>query len=175
VLARDVPRGEARVREYLLNNQAVFSLGEEVRGLARLRASVEPAVETARAQDAPAPAVARPCLVLVKGLDEGRAFPLRAAAPGERRWVIGRRRDADIALDYDPYVSSEHALVAWDGAAHRVEDLAESRNGTTLNLARLPNGASRVLRHGDLLGVGSTLLLYWGPSPESSSRAAPPR
>ena len=147
--------------EYVINHQTLFSIAEELRDLARNRPTVEPEVQTVRVPADPgAPRMGRDCLVLVKGLDEGRAFdlsPLRAPA---RSWLIGRKRTAAVCLDFDAMVSSENTLVEWDGSHHTLRDLPGSRNGTTLNLAPLPKDQPVRLAHGDLVGVGRTLLLY---------------
>lgn len=147
--------------EYVLNHQTLFSIAEEVRLLARNRPTVEPEVQTVRVPADPGPPrMPRECLVLVKGLDEGRAFDLSPARSPARAWLIGRKRSAAVCLDFDAHVSSENTLVEWDGGHHTLRDLPGSRNGTTLNLAPLPKDATVRLSHGDLVGVGRTLLLY---------------
>ncbi|HWH08076.1 MAG TPA: hypothetical protein VNX21_02685, partial [Candidatus Thermoplasmatota archaeon] len=108
VVARGTERDRGETYEFLVNHQAIYALGEEVRGLARLRPLVEPDAATAHGEPPERALPPGPCLVLVKGLDEGAAFPL---APGRDAWVIGRRRDADVPLDFDPFVSGENARV----------------------------------------------------------------
>ncbi|HVM45382.1 MAG TPA: FHA domain-containing protein [Candidatus Thermoplasmatota archaeon] len=162
VLAREAQRDYGETTEYSLNHQSLYAIAEEFRGLARLRPSSEPVAATVeRRIGSPEPARAEgPSLVLVKGLDEGRAFPL-AAAPGSRRqWTIGRRRGLDISLDFDPFVSTENALVVWDAGRYSVQDLPDSRNGTTLNFQPLAKGEKRELRTSDVIGVGRSLLLF---------------
>lgn len=147
--------------EYVLNHQSLFSIAEEVRLLARNRPTVEPEVQTVRvAADEGAPGLPRDCLVLVKGLDEGRAFDLSPARNPSRAWLVGRKRTAPVCLDFDAQVSSENALIEWDGSHHTLRDLPGSRNGTALNFAPLPKDAAVRLAHGDLVGVGRTVLLY---------------
>lgn len=159
--ARESERPYGPTLEYVLDHQALFALAEEFRGLARLRPVEEPVGATVQGDAAALPAELRgPCLVLVKGLDEGRSWPLPPPVSGTRDWVIGRRRDAPVALDFDPYVSSENASVGWNGTSHAVLDLPDSRNGTTLNFRRLPKGVAHPLRHGDVVGVGRCLLLF---------------
>ncbi len=105
------------------------------------------------------PGPPRPCLVVVKGLDEGLAFDL--SDRGKSEWRVGRRRGCEIALDFDPSISAENSLVRWDGRVHSIEDLAESKNGTSINFRRLAKHAPTALAHGDIVGVGRTLLVYW--------------
>lgn len=145
--------------QYVTDHQAIFSLAEETRLLARNRPTVEPDVQTVRVPSDPgASRMPRDCLVLVKGLDEGRVFDL--SPQRARSWLVGRRRTAAVCLDFDAQVSSENALIEWDGSHHTLRDLPGSRNGTTLNLAPLPKDAAVRLSHGDLVGAGRTLLLY---------------
>ena len=162
VHAREAQRDYGETVEYSLNHQSLFAIAEEFRGLARLRPATEPVAATVERRAAPAePARADgPCLVLVKGLDEGRSFPLPSPATGRRQWAIGRRRGLDISLDFDPFVSTENALVVWDGDRFVVQDLPDSRNGTTLNFQPLAKGETRELRLGDVIGVGRSLLLF---------------
>jgi len=161
VHAREAERASRPVVEYALNHQALFALSEDLRDLARIRPAREPDRETAdQAPARPAHRLRGQCLVLVKGIDEGRSFDLTPPPAGARTWVIGRRRGLDVALDFDPFVSSENAAIVWENGAYLVEDLRESRNGTTLNFDPLPKGERHALRHGDLVGVGRTLLMF---------------
>ena len=169
VYTRKARRGAVAVDEYALNHPRLFALFEDLRSLGTLQSEgaplpgAEPTLEGA-ARDA-AGRVAQPHVVLVRGLHEGRAFPLT----GDRRdghdrgWVIGRRADLAVSLDYDPYVSVQNSEVVLDGAQYRLHDLRSSRNGTFLNWQRLPRGGSAALRHGDVIGVGRSLLLFRAP------------
>lgn len=146
---------------YVTNHQALFSIAEEMRLLARNRPAVEPQVETVVAAGGAKRALRRDCLVLVKGPDEGRVFDLTPPAGAEgAAWSIGRRRTAHVCLDFDAHVSADHAAIEWDGRHHLLRDLPASRNGTTVNLAPVPKDEPVRLAHGDLVGVGRTLLLY---------------
>jgi hypothetical protein len=161
VTTRSGERSYGPTTEYLLNHQAVYALSEEFRELARLRPAHEPNVQTVvHPAAAPAPESDGPCLVLVKGLDEGRQFPLPPPAGGRRTWTIGRRRGLEVALDFDPFVSNENAMVVWEGGRHHIEDLEGSRNGTLINFRPLAKGARHPLRTGDVVGIGRSLLMY---------------
>lgn len=156
VTVRPSERSARNAPEYSLNHQALFTLVEDLREVARLRGLVEPAGATMPGQAAARPVETGPLLLLVKGVEEGRVFPLH-----ERdAWLIGRRRGADVPLDYDPFVSSENTLIRRAAGAFTVEDLPVSRNGTSLNLRPLERGVPHPLRHGDLVGVGRSLLLF---------------
>lgn len=163
VVAQKGRRGSAPVEEYLASQQRVFAIAEEFRTLASLRPTLPPGVD--RTMDGSLAGVkgakAGVRLVLVHGLDEGRAFPLDVRdLSGERGWVVGRRRGVAVCLDYDPFVSAENAEVRWRDGRYRLEDLRSSRNGTLLNWERLPKGGSAELASGDVIGVGRSLLLF---------------
>lgn len=162
VHAREATRDYGETTEYSLNHQSLFAIAEEFRGLARLRPAAEPVAATVeRRVGSVEPATSDgPCLVLVKGLDEGRSFALPAPAGGRRQWAIGRRRGLDISLDFDPFVSTENALIVWENGRYQVHDLPDSRNGTTLNFQLLSKGEKRELKTSDVIGVGRSLLLF---------------
>jgi hypothetical protein len=71
------------------------------------------------------------------------------------RNLIGRGTDADLQL-LDQGVSRRHAEVQWDGSLATVYDLG-STNGTSVNGHEL---ASHVLRHGDVIRLGHTKLVF---------------
>jgi pSer/pThr/pTyr-binding forkhead associated (FHA) protein len=96
--------------------------------------------------------------VLVKGLDEGRFFPL--AASQRKQWTIGRRRGLEVPLDFDPFVSTENAMISSEGGGFVIEDLPDSRNGTMVNFIALAKGERRVLKGADVIGVGRSLLVF---------------
>lgn len=146
---------------YLVEHRKLFAAAEQLRSLAALR-PVDDALadETVVARPTGAGPVSRgPRLVLVRGLGEGTVFPL---APPEEEWIIGRRRELAVGLDYDPFVSSENTILrrARDGA-FTVEDVPGSRNGTLVNFTRLREGASQKLKHGDVIGAGLSSLVFW--------------
>lgn len=162
VHAREAHRDYGETTEYSLSHQALFAIAEEFRGLARLRPATEPVSATVeRRPGSPEPAgTDGPCLVLVKGLDEGRCFALPPPGSGRRQWTIGRRRGLEVSLDFDPFVSTENAVVVWEQGRYHVEDLPDSRNGTTLNFAVMSKGERRELKTSDVIGVGRSLLMF---------------
>lgn len=158
---RDAERAYGETTEYSLNHQALYAMAEEFRGLARLRPAAEPhAATVARPAPAEPPTEEGPCLVLVKGLDEGRTISLAAPPSGRKQWTIGRRRALDVSLDFDPFVSTENALVTWEAGVYTIEDLPDSRNGTHVNFVPLAKGEKRRLRPADVIGVGRSLLVF---------------
>lgn len=159
VFSRTGERDYGETSEFIVNHQRIYLLSEEVRGLARMRPTVEvdhPTIAGGAASPIPR---GRPLLVLVKGLDEGATFDLR---PQEEphRWVVGRARGSGVCLDFDPSVSSENALIEWRDGAHHLRDLPGSRNGTTHNLRPLGTNEQVRLDQGDIIGVGRSLLVY---------------
>lgn len=163
VLARETQREYGETIEYILNHQRLFAISESFRALAKLRPAEAPDGRTISAvARANTYEIRGPCLVLVKGLDEGRTFDMRPRPDGRNEWVIGRRNDLGVSLDFDPFVSSENSRVLWAEGAYFIEDLSVSRNGTMLNFQPLPKGGRRALRTGDLIGVGRSLLMFRG-------------
>lgn len=149
--------------EYVLNHRKLFAIVEELRGLGELRASVAPAREETLGAAPPGADAehAGPRFVLVRGQGEGREFPLRKdnLAAG-RGWVVGRKPGLAVSLDYDPFVSTENAEVLLGPQGYRVLDVRASRNGTHLNFRPLPRGGEAPLRHGDVVSVGRTHLVF---------------
>lgn len=78
------------------------------------------------------------------GLPPGKKFPLGPVN------MIGRSMNNDIALN-DSFLSSEHAVLQWDGQTWTIEDLA-STNGTRLNGREVAQPAP--LDYGDTIQLG---------------------
>jgi len=160
VTTREAGRDYGDTTEFILNHARVYGIAEDVRQMARLRPAVDPGGHTVVAGNASPTRPRGPVLILVKGADDGAAFPLDPSA-GEREWIVGRRRGVGVCLDFDATVSSENARITWRDGAHWIEDVQGSRNGTLLNLRLLVAGEPARLEHGDLVGVGRSALLYW--------------
>lgn len=159
VVTGQVEAGGKRLTTYTVNPQRVYAITEELRRVSlRHGGRGRGEAETGTIVVPPAPRDAEgPRLVLVHGVYEGKVYPLA----GEGPWAIGRRRDATIALDYDPFVSVEHARVERVDDVYRLVDDPESKNGTTLHWRALPKGGRAPLAHGDIVGVGRSLLVFY--------------
>lgn len=162
VVVQEAPDGKGR-KEFVVNGQKLYQIMEEFRQvgtiLARPGAGREATVGLAPAQVAElAPG---PKLVLVHGLLEGKAFPLRRADLRDGRgWVLGRKPGLHISLDYDPFISLENSEVVPGADGYRLVDLRSSRNGTWLNWRRLEPGEEAPLKPGSVVGVGRSLLVF---------------
>lgn len=159
VRSRETERSYGNTREYVLDHRRLFEISETIRQLARRRPQAElggPTLGGVHAAHSEIPE--GPVLVLAGGLERGRVFELGASS--QERWVVGRRRDADISLDYDPFVSADNAEVRLEEGRFHVRDLPESRNGTRLNFQKLEPGGAKPLQCGDTIGVGRSLLLF---------------
>lgn len=156
VETRGKPPGELK---FVVNHARLYEVTERLRELATVKATV-PVQEQTMARDptGAAAAASGPHLVLVRGVREGQVFPLGPEPEGG--WLIGRRRDAAISLDFDPYVSSAHCRIVRREGRHFLADLLENRNGTLLNWQPMVRGGIAPLRAGDLIGVGMSMLLY---------------
>jgi pSer/pThr/pTyr-binding forkhead associated (FHA) protein len=80
----------------------------------------------------------------------GRRFDL-----GRGSNVVGRGTGADLQVP-DQGVSRKHVNIEWDGDFATVHDLG-STNGTAVNGHRI---GSQLLRHGDVIRIGNTKLVY---------------
>ena len=160
---REVRGERGDTHEFSLNHQSVYALAEEMRDLARLRPFVEPEEPTMHHRgDARRAPASGPALIVVRGLEDGVTFDLTPRPPDKTEWTIGRRRGLSISLDFDPFVSSENTLIRHEGGKHHVVALPTSRNGTLLNFRKLAPEEPEALRHGDIVSVGRTALVYWG-------------
>lgn len=161
------PRGKSLVEVHALHYPRLFALVEEFRALGRLRPERQLGdPQTIPAAGLPAPAATEgPHVVIVHGLHEGTAFALtddNRSSPG--RWVLGRKRGLPVCLDYDPYVSAENSeFLRHSEGEIAVRALSSGRNGTSVNWQMLQAEEAQVLRHGDVIGVGRTLLLFRQP------------
>lgn len=159
VRSRQTERSYGNTREYVLDHRRLFEISETIRQLARRRPHAElggPTLGGVHAAHSEIPE--GPVLVLVGGLETGRVFELGES--DQERWIVGRRRDADISLDYDPFVSADNAEIQCEDGRFHVRDLPESRNGTRLNFQQMDPGGTEPLRCGDTIGVGRSLLLF---------------
>lgn len=158
-----VPDGARTINRYSVDHTRLYALVEDLRRVSALQpgnALADDATGTLAGGRAP-PTVTGPRLVLVHGLYEGKTFPLTPATATEGRWTIGRRRGIAASLDYDPFVSLDNAIVTREGEdAFRVADVDGSKNGTLVNWALLRRGEARLLRPGDVVGVGRSLLTF---------------
>ncbi|WP_153555698.1 ATP-binding protein [Roseimaritima sediminicola] len=102
-------------------------------------------------------------LFVIRGRDQGRHFNLPRGPQ-----TIGRDPKAGIQL-LDSEVSREHAVISSeDGLQYQIRDL-NSSNGTEVNGAEV---AEQVLRSGDRIQIGQTLMIFTGSSQPTSLQAA---
>lgn len=154
-------RPSGPVVEYVVVPQRLFEISEEFAKLGVLKPEDE-AADLSRTQAATETPAADadpigPRFVLAHGMDRGRVFPLHGSDP----WRIGREPDSEVALEYDPFVSNQHAEVTRAGGEHRLAD-AYSTNGTFLNGARIERGGEVTLSPGDIVEVGKSVLVFQG-------------
>lgn len=103
-----------------------------------------------------------PTLFVIRGVDQGSRFEL--TEPTVR---LGRDPSSTIPL-HDTEVSRHHAEMRWVDSEYAISDL-NSSNGTFVNGQRIHR---QQLASGDQLQVGSTLMLYTGPTEESKENLA---
>jgi DNA-binding transcriptional ArsR family regulator len=152
------PRLGRPLAQYQLSRPQLFALSEEFLAMVRLEGA--DALDgtllgpPGRAQGRPP----GPHLALVRGMQEGRCFPLGEVEG--RVWRIGRAPGSEVCLEYDGYLSQANSRIAFRGGRFVLEDVAGNRNGTRLNWDALPRGGERELEPGDVVGVGRSLLLF---------------
>ena len=156
-----LPDATGRGERYVVNHERLFALVDEMRGLTRLRPvftrdagsreTMESDHEVGRAIAPP------PRLLLAYGRDDGVSFPL-ADRPGAQ-WRLGRSPSCEVALDYDPYLSSVHCTIERTQDAFVLRDPG-SRNGTWVNWDRVTRDAPRRLSSGDLITAGRSVLTF---------------
>ena len=88
---------------------------------------------------------------------DGRLHLFRTAGGDERPLSVGRRPEMDLAIVWDPKVSSLHAELTCVRGEWTLTDVG-STNGTFLNGERIKE--RRRLRDGDRLRIGSTVLVF---------------
>jgi diguanylate cyclase (GGDEF)-like protein len=105
-------------------------------------------------QPRPASAPQPACLVVIYGAEIGRRIEL-----GQAPLIIGRSSRADLQIDEES-VSRQHARIEQEPGAqgYRIADLG-STNGTYVNDVAQK---SSVLRHGDQIQIGRSILKFLG-------------
>lgn len=164
VTARESESGRPS-REFVVNGQRLYQIMDEFWRVGTVFAGNAPTTEGTATLGAvqATPLAPGPKLVLVRGLLEGKAFPLRRADLREGRgWIAGRKKGLHVALEYDPYVSLENSEIVPTEKGFEIMDLASSRNGTWVNWQPLPDGGRAALKSGDVIGVGRSLLVFRG-------------
>lgn len=165
VVSRRSRRGLMVADEYTVNRARLYALMEDIRELTVVPAHTPDFLPQETLLGKPSPTPSRgnvPRLVIAKGIPEGRAFALvapTANAPG-RGWVIGRKPGLTATLDYDPFISSQNTEITLEAEGFQIHDLRSNRNGTYLNWRKLDKGASEPLAHGDVIGVGRSVLVF---------------
>jgi hypothetical protein len=101
-----------------------------------------------------------------------------ARIPVPSRLLIGRAAHCALSLP-EAHVSSEHAVLAWDGSRWTLRDLG-SRNGTFVNGERASAGATLNLAPGARLALGTTDATWLleddgAPAPMASAGDGPTR
>lgn len=143
---------------YATNAQRLYALSEELRLLVQRHAGQGAAVDVTGTVPGPAArgAATGARFVVVHGAYQGRGFALQGRGQNH---VIGRATDVDVSLDYDPFVSTRHAKVIHKQGGWELQDLG-GKNGTSVNWTQLPRMATMPLAHGDVVGVGRSLLVF---------------
>jgi ABC-2 type transport system ATP-binding protein len=103
-------------------------------------------------------------LVIVEGVETGREIPV------DQELVVGRAAGSDLVIG-DVEVSTTHASFLATADALAVKDLG-STNGTFVNGERV--SGQHVLRAGDRIQLGATVLEVRAPVPQADDRSIAP-
>lgn len=170
-----VAKGEgSHTKEYFTREDHLFMVLEEVRTLGNLAmdSASEGVPDRTLVQrtepETPEPADALAQLILIRGIREGRVFPLHSKSD-PMQWYIGRERQVgeekvEVPLEYDLFISRKHAVLTYEDDGTFLLRDAESLNGTVVNWNHEVRGGEEVeIEHGDVIGVGRSLLLFRNP------------
>lgn len=148
---------EGGADRWVTNVPHVFALVEEMRKLTAIPAAAPELEQTVERTQRKGPEwVKGTKLVLLTGPWEGKLWRLEGAGP----WTVGRSRARSIALTYDPFVSAEHATLERKGSEFRLAVGEDAKNPSAVNFSKLAPGTSRALRHGDIVGLGRSVLVF---------------
>ncbi len=151
-LVRPSARSDTSIVEYTIDTTGLLRFNREMEGLCSLLHDDPGALGRTPSP----PRLERPCLTIVRGHPTGAHIPLRNGHPV----TIGRDPASAVAITHDPQVDLRHAELRSDPDGWSVMDLA-SDHGTWHNWRPLPRGGQRPLQHGDVVGIGRTMLLFW--------------
>lgn len=158
LVAEHEPRGEGATR-FVVNHARLFEVVDELRRLSLIRpvgpAARQETTTAASQRDLEEPFPEGPVLTLANGPLEGTPFPLSGSGP----WRIGRDAGLEVSLPYDPFVSGVNATIVRRRLRWELTPTPDARNGTWLNWRRLSDDEPVVLRGGDTVGVGHSLLV----------------
>ena len=93
-------------------------------------------------------------------------------AEGARNVTVGRRREADVAIPWDPELSRLHAELELRAGEWTICDDGFSQNGTWVNGVR--RAGRRRLTDGDIVRMGRTTLEFRDPDPLTLALTAVP-
>lgn len=151
---------EGRRNIYSLNHSRLFAALETARQLSLVRGQVDQEGSTMTlAREMESSKSEDPHFVISRGVQEGKAMVLDWYGVKDA-WTIGRDPECDIALDYDAFVSAEHAEVRHEEGRFVLVDNPANTNGTFLNWEPLDEGEAVEIATGDVVGVGMSLLVF---------------
>ena len=102
-------------------------------------------------------------LIVIRGVGQGREFPLSGSESNIGRWDADNGIFPDIDLervDPESKISRRHARILFESDTYQIEDVG-STNGTFVNRGqRLIPGRKQTLRDGDEIIFGKTFLKF---------------
>lgn len=102
-----------------------------------------------------------PRLLVVHGAQIGARFRLgRSPSTPGRGWVLGQSPKADFDLPWDPKVEEQAAEIVDSSDGYAIVDLRAATHRVSLNGRELDRGEKQGLEHGDVIGIGRSLLAF---------------
>ncbi|MDX1611750.1 MAG: FHA domain-containing protein [Candidatus Thermoplasmatota archaeon] len=152
--------------EYVMDEAQVYAVAEALRAISAQ--GPQGAHQPESTQDFQTPGATQgawpdgPKLVLAHGAQDLKVFQLqREDLEPPRGWIVGRDANAHVRLPYDPFVSGQSVeIIPEQDGGYRMMDLRTARNRSAHNGEPLPVGGEVSIEHGDMLRVGSSLLVF---------------
>lgn len=144
---------------HVVNHQILFHILQALGRLAEVRPVVDVDVgETLEAGRGRLPPLPKgPKLVATAGPRMGAAFPLEGPGP----WTVGRKRSAEVCLEWDPHVSRTQGIISRDpDGAFLIEALPSASNPLQLDFQNIPPGEVWHLLSGGILSAGASVLVF---------------
>lgn len=157
VVTERASRGRQR-HLYRYRREGLYELAESLRKLAE---DAQAPLQPARPPTWEQPKVAGASLTVVHGADIGSTLAMTGKAPSPGRgWILGRGPNADLSVDWDPYVDAQAAEIVEEEDGYRLLDLRAASTRVSKNGRPLDRGSQSHLEHGDVVGVGSSLFVF---------------
>lgn len=133
----------------------MFLLGQQLMSLGRVQVEQHEAEATRELDPEATTGIGTVGLALVNGVYEGQWFPL----VGEH-WTLGRDAQCDVALTFDPFISSLHAEIHRSGNNYTISGSPDAKNPLCVDWEALGPEDTRELNPGSVISMGRCTLVF---------------